>query len=126
MTYGEYQDFSKTLSEAVAFMRANFGGGTFNPTDGGRYLLGLTTNGGYCFEYKILVKPRLVIREPQWCGRIQNVCCAPTGAVPFKDPTGSDGVYKVGGGIYSTPVGSLYGPCAEQTGSYGRYAGQGQ
>lgn len=114
---GEYQDFNKTWANEAAWFQKNFGGNPITVTDNGRFMMAAMTSGGFCFDAKILTKPRLVFEMPWLSGRLQNVCCAQLAAYP--DPTPGDGLYWVDGGVVNTPVQSLYGPCAQQTGSYG-------
>jgi hypothetical protein len=114
---GEFQDFNKTFGPDAAWFQKMFGATPISVTDGGRYMTAPTTYGGFCFDARILVKPRLVFEMPWLSGRLQNVCCSQIAAYP--DPTPGDGLYWIDGGVSNTPVQSLYGPCAQQTGSYG-------
>lgn len=115
--WGEYQDFRKTLGNEIAWFQKNFGGATWSVIDNGRYLMWPTASNGICFDARLLVKPRLVAQMPWLSGRLTDVCCAQIAGYP--DPTLGDGLYTVDGGVEDTPVQSLYGPCAQQTGSYG-------
>lgn len=115
--WGEFQDFRKTLAPEIAWFQKNFGGNTWSVLDNGRYLMWPTASGGICFDARLLVKPRIVAQMPWLSGRLTDVCCAQLAAYP--DPTTGDGLYTVDGGVENTPVQSLYGPCAQQTGSYG-------
>jgi hypothetical protein len=78
-------------------------------TDGGRFAIGGTTHGVFCFDARILVKPRLICIMPWLQGRIQNVCHVPLGTYP--DVTGSGGVYEREGGTATKPYLGLYGDC---------------
>jgi len=109
ITYGEYQDFGRTAREALAWFASQMG---FNPiavTDGGRFATAGMFNGGYCFDAKVMTKPRVRMLMPQLAGRLTNVCCVPIGTYP--DVTGSGGIYEVGGGATTTPPNYLYGDC---------------
>ena len=109
ITYGEFQDFGRTAGDAIAWFRSQVGASPISITDGGRFLVAPTTSGGYCFDAKILTKPRVRMLMPQLAGRLTNVCCIPIGTYP--DITGSGGVYEVDGGASTTPPNYLYGDC---------------
>lgn len=109
ITYGEYQDMQKTAGNVMAWFNSMFGASPVSVTDGGRYAVAPTTQGGYCFDARILSKPRLRMLMPQLAGRLTNVCCIPIGTYP--DVSGSGGVYEVDGGATTTPPNYLYGDC---------------
>ena len=109
ITYGEYQDMAASGSEAMAYFQRNFGAVPVTVTDGGRFAHAPTTHGGFCFDARVLTKPRLRMLMPQLAGRVTNVCCITTGTYP--DVTGSGGIYEVDGGPKFTPPNYLYGDC---------------
>jgi len=109
ITYGEYQDFSKTGAGALQWFASQTGHNPISVTDGGRFVVAPQFSGGYCFDAKIMTKPRIRMLMPQLAGRLTNVCCIPIGTYP--DVTGSGGVYEVGGGATTTPPNYLYGDC---------------
>jgi hypothetical protein len=109
ITYGEYQDMQETAGSVISWFRQTFGASPVDITDGGRFAVTSTNSGGYCFDAKVLSKPRLRMLMPQLAGRVTNVCCIPTGTYP--DVTGSGGVYAVGGGPVFSPPNYLYGDC---------------
>jgi len=115
--WGEFQDFRKTIAPEVAWFQKNFGAAPWSVIDNGRYMMFTTNHDGLCFDARLLTKPRLVAQMPWLSGRLTDVGCAQLAAYP--DPTTGDGLYTVDGGVENTPVQSLYGPCAQQTGSYG-------
>lgn len=108
VTYGEYQDFNRTLGDVIEWFRSTYGS-TPMAVDGGRFLVASTTSGGICFDTRIFVKPRVIVRAPFLCGKVMNVCVVPEGK--FYDVTGSGGIYEVDGGRSTTPGMSLYGYC---------------
>lgn len=103
ITYGEYLDMSKTAGAALAQLRQMAGGVPIKVTDGGRFAHAATFSGGFCFDLRTLVVPRLIMRMPQLSGKLQNVCVIPDGRYP--SPTGS-GLYDEvdGGRTYSNDV----------------------
>lgn len=109
--WGEYQDFNKTAGRAMAEMRSMVGGSVpIAFTDGGRFALAPTYHGGFCFDVRAITKPRIIAITPQWCGRVQNVCCAPLGEYP--DPSGLyGGLYGKDGGAAMKSYLDLYGEC---------------
>ena len=109
ITYGEYQDFSRTARGALQWFSQQVGANPFSITDGGRFVTAPMTSGGLCFDAKILTKPRLRMLMPQLAGRLTNVCCIPIGTYPC--PSGSGGVYEVDGGASTTIPNYLYGDC---------------
>jgi hypothetical protein len=109
ITYGEYQNFNRTAGNALAWFRQQFGSNIVSVTDGGRFAIAPMTSGGYCFDAKILTKPRVRMLMPQLAGRLTNVCCLPIGTYP--DVSGSGGIYEVDGGATTTPPNYLYGDC---------------
>jgi hypothetical protein len=109
ITYGEYQDMNATAGNVMAWFRQQFGATIISTTDGGRFAVAPTTSGGWCFDARILTKPRIRMLMPQLSGRLTNVCCLPIGTYP--DVTGSGGVYDLCGGATSTPENYLYGDC---------------
>lgn len=120
VTFGEYQDMQQTAGNVIAWMRANFGASFVTVTDGGRYAIAPTTSGGYCFDVRTLVKPRIKMIMPWLSGRLDDVCCYNLGG-PYPDVTGSGGVYEIDGGVDSWPEEYLYGDCWP-TGGGGREA----
>ena len=114
ITYGEYQDFSATAGNVMAWFNSQFGAVPISITDGGRFAVAPTTSGGWCFDARILTKPRVRMLMPWTSGRLTNVCCIPLGTYP--DVTGSGGIYEVGGGVSSTIPNYLYGDCWPQNG----------
>lgn len=109
ITFGEFQDFQASAGEAMAYFRQNFGAVPVTVTDGGRFAHAPTTSGGFCFDARILTKPRVRMLMPQLAGRVTNVCCIPNGTYP--DVTGSGGIYEVDGGPVTSPPNYLYGDC---------------
>jgi hypothetical protein len=95
--WGEYQDFNQTAGNTISWLRRQFGAADFAITDGGKFLHAPTVHGGYCFDVRTIVKPRLICTMPQLQGRLQNVCYYPEGSYP--DPTGSGGDYELSGGV---------------------------
>ncbi len=108
--WGEYQNLQQTASATLAWFRRMFGSSPIAVTDGGRYFVAPTTEGGLCVDARVFVKPRLLIRMPQFQGRITNVTCVPLGTYP--DVTGSGGIYERGGGPSTKPYLYLYGDCS--------------
>jgi len=109
ITYGEYQDFQRTAGPALNDLRAWSGQSPIRLTDGGRFAVAGTDSGGFCFDAKVLTKPRVRMLMPQLSGRVQDVNCNPT--LDPIDPTGSGGDYEVDGGVAYTPPNDLYGDC---------------
>ena len=109
ITYGEYQDFDRTAGDSISWFRSQVGASPISVTDGGRFMVAPTTSGGFCFDAKILTKPRIRMLMPQLAGRVTNVCCIPVGTYP--DVSGSGGVYEVDGGASTTIPNYLYGDC---------------
>jgi len=109
ITWGEYQDFNVTGGKDLAWFKGNFGAAPVAVTDGGRYAIAPVVTGGFCYDVRLLTKPRLIAIMPQMLGRIQNVCCVNVGHYP--DVTGSGGLYEVDGGPTTTPPNYLYGWC---------------
>jgi hypothetical protein len=110
VTWGEYQDLNKTGAATLAWFRQNFGATYWSITDGGRFIVAPTYHGGWCFDARILTKPRIISRMPWLSGRVQNVCCALVGP-PYPDPSGSGGVYEMTEGAYGWNPNYLYGEC---------------
>lgn len=104
--WGEYQDFNMTAGDAIQYMARTFGASNFSVTDGGKFLHAPTTYGGFCFDVKTLVKPRLVCIMPQVQGRVQNVCV--TTLANYPDVTGSGGLYSFDDGLTTKPYLGLY------------------
>ncbi len=109
VTWGEYQDMQRTAGDVVAWFRQMFGSSSVALTDGGRFAVAPTTYGGYCFDVRVLTKPRIRMLMPWTSGRITNVCCVETIKTP--DVTGSGGIYELDGGVYESPELTLYGDC---------------
>ena len=109
ITYGEYQDMNASAGATMRWFQQQFGSTPVSVTDGGRFAIAPTTSGGWCFDARILTKPRLRMLMPQLSGRLTNVCCANVGK--YLDPTGSGGAYDYCGGDDSTPENYLYGDC---------------
>ena len=109
ITWGEYQDFERTAGPALNDLRAWAGSSPIRLTDGGRFAVAGTDSGGFCFDAKVLTKPRIRMLMPQLSGRVQDVNCNPT--LDPIDPTGSGGDYAVDGGVAYTPPNDLYGDC---------------
>lgn len=107
--WGEYQDFTQTAGDVLAWFRRTFGASLVDVTDGGRYIVAPTTSGGLCFDARVVTKPRVRLLTPQFAGRVTNVCCIPLGTYP--DVSGSGGVYEVDGGASTSPIPYLYGDC---------------
>jgi len=84
--YGEFQNLEQTTRETLAWFRSMFNSQPISITDGGRFAHAPTTAGGFCFDGRILTKPRIIARMPWTSGRLQNVCVVPTGTYP--DVTG--------------------------------------
>ena len=109
ITYGEFQDMQATAGDVIAWFRQMFGATFADVTDGGRFAVAPGVYGGFCFDAKVLTKPRIRMLMPQLAGRVTNVCCVPTGTYP--DVTGSGGIYEVDGGPIFSPPNYLYGDC---------------
>ncbi len=107
--WGEYQNLASTASATLAWFRRMFGSSPIAVTDGGRYFVAPTVEGGLCVDARVFVKPRLLCRMPQFQGRITGVTCVPLGQ--YADVTGSGGIYERGGGPSSKPYMYLYGDC---------------
>lgn len=107
--YGEFQNMEQTTRETLAWFRQMFGAQPISVTDGGRFAHAPTTSGGFCFDGRILTKPRIIYRMPWTCWRLQNVGAIPTGFYP--DVTGSGGLYEKDGGTCSKPYLGMYGNC---------------
>jgi hypothetical protein len=105
--WGEYQDFNKTAGKTIAWFRSQFNSAPVSITDGGRFMWAPTTHGGFCFDGRVLTKPRLVCIMPQLQIRVTNVSCVPWGSYP--DVTGSGGDYELDGGVSHKPYLGLYG-----------------
>jgi hypothetical protein len=104
--YGQYQDFNATAGNALAWMKRQFGNVPISVTDGGKFMHAYTTSGGFCFDVRTLVRPRLVCKMPQVQGRITNVCV--TTLANYPDVTGSGGLYEFEGGLTDKPYLGLY------------------
>lgn len=109
VTWGEYQDFNKTAAATLAWFRRTFGATQWSLTDGGRFVVAPTYSGGYCFDVRILTKPRIISRTPWLSGRIQNVSCAML--QPFPGVSGSGQLYEMYGGADKWHPNYLYGDC---------------
>jgi hypothetical protein len=107
--WGEFQNLNQTAGATMAWFRQMFGSTPVAITDGGRFMIAATTEGGICIDARIFTKPRLKMITPQWQARIQNVTCIPLGEFP--DVSGSGGLYEKGGGPSSKPYMYLYGEC---------------
>lgn len=107
--YGEYQDFNMTAGDTLAWFRSMFGSSPVSVTDNGRYVWAPTTFGGFCFDARLLVKPRVIALMTQLGGRVTDVCVLPLGR--YKDVTGSGGLYEDVGGISHKPYLGMYGYC---------------
>ena len=110
ITYGEFQDFNQTARASLAWFRQTFGADIISVFDGGRFAVAPTMSGGFCYDARILTKPRLMSLMPWLSQRVQNVCCVPLGE-PFPDVTGSGGVYDEVDGAQWWPPNYFYGPC---------------
>lgn len=108
--WGEYQNLASTAAATLGWFRRMFGSSPIAVTDGGRYFIAPTVEGGLCVDARLFTKPRLLCITPQYQMRIQNVTCVPLGT--YNDVTGSGGLYEVGGGPSSKPYMYLYGDCA--------------
>jgi hypothetical protein len=104
ITYGNYQNFNSTAGPTIAELRSQFGSAPFAITDGGKFLHVPTFQGGLCFDVRTFLKPRIIMRMPQFSGRIQNVCVVPIGH--YVPPTGSGMYDELEGGSSTKP--SLY------------------
>ncbi|NIQ81015.1 MAG: hypothetical protein GTN93_23545, partial [Anaerolineae bacterium] len=71
--WGEYQNLASTASATLAWFRRMFGSSPIAVTDGGRYFVAPTVEGGLCVDARVFVKPRLLCRMPQFQGRITGV-----------------------------------------------------
>lgn len=111
ITFGQYQDFTKTYGRIRNELASLFGSDDIAITDNGRYAL-IRDNERGCFDVQLYTKPRIVARAPWLLGRIQNVCCDIL-QQPFPDVTGSGRVYELDGGRSITPVPTLYGDCLD-------------
>jgi len=109
VTYGEYQDMQATAGDVMQWFERMFGARPVSVTDGGRFAVAPTTHGGYCFDARVLSKPRIRMLMPWTSGRLTNVCCVPVGTYP--DVSGSGGAYEVDGGASTSPPNYLYGDC---------------
>jgi hypothetical protein len=109
VTWGEFQDMQATAGNVVSWFQQMFGSTIVSVTDGGRFAVAPTTSGGFCFDARILTKPRVRMLMPWTSGRVTNVCC--TELIPTPDVTGSGGLYEVGCGATTTPPNYLYGDC---------------
>jgi len=109
ITWGEYQDMQASGGDVIAWFRNTFGASIVDVTDGGRFAVAPTTSGGFCFDVRVLTKPRVRMTMPHLAGRVTNVCCVPLGTYP--DASGSGGIYEVDGGVSFTPPNYLYGDC---------------
>jgi hypothetical protein len=109
ITYGEFQDMGASAAATLRWFTSQFGSVPVSVTDGGRFAVAPTTSGGWCFDARILTKPRLRMLMPWTSGRLTNVCCAPLGTYP--DVSGSGGIYEVDGGTSFVPENYLYGDC---------------
>lgn len=109
VTYGEYQDMQATAGSVMAWFDSMFGMHSVSLTDGGRFAVAPDFHGGYCFDARVLTKPRVRMLMPWTSGRLTNVCCVPAGTYP--DVSGSGGAYEVDGGASTTPPNYLYGDC---------------
>lgn len=107
--YGEFQNLQNTTRETLAWFRQMFGMQPISVTDGGRFAHAPTTSGGFCFDGRILTKPRIIAKMPWTSGRLRNVCVIPTGFYP--DVTSSGGLYEREGGPSSKPYLGMYGNC---------------
>lgn len=107
--YGEFQNLEQTTRQTLAWFRSMFGASPISITDGGRFAHAPTTSGGFCFDGRILTKPRLIGRMPWTCWKLQQVIAVPTGF--YADVTGSGGIYEKDGGASSKPYLGLYGNC---------------
>jgi hypothetical protein len=108
--WGEYQNFEESARETLAWFRSTFGLQPITVTDGGRFAHAPTTSGGFCFDGRVLTKPRLRVQLPFVCWRLRNVCVVPEGF--YADVTGSGGIYQKDGGALSATYLGLYGECA--------------
>ena len=71
-TYWEFFDYSKSLMAAQdAHYTSEFW------TDGGKYLWGKQPNTQWCVLLSAKIEPRLILRTPQLCGRVQNISYVP-------------------------------------------------
>jgi hypothetical protein len=120
--WGEYQDFANTFGKSAAWFKATFGASIIGVSDGGRFMWSQTSDGGFCFDARVLAKWRLVALMPWTSGRVQNVCCSPLGVFP--DVTGSGGLYEKDGGDSRKPGTNLYGDCETDTQYYARGDGE--
>lgn len=73
IVFGEYQDFSKGVGDAITGYSQELYGGRV--TDGGRfYVWQERTN--TCFDTRVALKPRLIILAPFVQGRLGDVCAS--------------------------------------------------
>lgn len=115
VTWGEFQDMQATAGSVVSWFQQMFGSTIVSVTDGGRFAVAPTTSGGYCFDARVLTKPRVRMLMPWTSGRVTNVCCEEL--IPTPDVTGSGGLYEIDGGATTSPPNYLYGDCwPEHTG----------
>lgn len=96
--YWEHLDYSKAIADLTPMLQQK---SQFWSTDGGRYMWALQ-NLNYCFKFQGKVEPRVILRTPQLCGRLQNVKYTPL--QHLRDPM-QDSPYFVKGGApsFSTP-----------------------
>jgi len=119
VTWGEFQDMQATAGSVVSWFQQMFGATIVSVTDGGRFAVAPTTSGGYCFDARILTKPRVRMLMPWTSGRVTNVCCVEL--IPTPDVTGSGGLYEIDGGPTTSPPNYLYGDCwPDHTGDNGK------
>jgi len=58
ITYGEFQDMGASAAATLRWFTSQFGSTPVSVTDGGRFAVAPTTSGGWCFDARILTKPR--------------------------------------------------------------------
>lgn len=109
VVWGEFQDMQATAGSVVSWFQQMFGASIVSVTDGGRFAVAPTTFGGFCFDARVLTKPRVRMLMPWTSGRVTNVCCEEL--IPTPDVTGSGGIYEVDGGATTSPPNYLYGDC---------------
>jgi hypothetical protein len=89
ITYGEYQNFNETAGSTIAWMTSQFGATPIAITDGGKFMHAPTFSGGLCFDVRTFTKPRIIMKMPQFSGRVQNVCVVPVYVVSERWTSGS-------------------------------------
>ena len=100
VTYWENFDYSKSLMAAQdAHYTSEFW------TDGGKYLWSKQPNTQWCVLLSAKIEPRLILRTPQLCGRIQNISYVPLQHVRDALPTD---YYFTDGGVSTARAAPSY------------------